>query len=151
MQVDYYHPSNCATRKQKRRIEHYHLYLFGSKFTLVADNNALEIIYANPCSKPPARIERWMLRLQQYDFEVVHKSGIGNPTDYLSRHPTSAEYKKQNIANEHVNVVTKGAVFLALSVGEIKIATDKDTTVSTSSYCWNGIVGTVTSYNHFAQ
>eukprot|EP00795_Rhopilema_esculentum_P007362 gene7362-13097_t len=76
-----------------------------------------------------SRIERWMLRLQQYDFEVVYKSGIGNPADYLSRHPTSAEYKKQNIADEYVNFVTQEAVFPALSLGEIKAATDKDTTL----------------------
>eukprot|EP00795_Rhopilema_esculentum_P009483 gene9483-17215_t len=70
-----------------------------------------------------------MLRLQQYDFEVVYKSGIVNPADYLSRHPTSAEYKKQNIADEYVNFVTQEAVFPALSLGEIKAATDKDTTL----------------------
>ncbi|XP_065068432.1 uncharacterized protein K02A2.6-like [Rhopilema esculentum] len=124
-------------------IEHYHLYLFGSKFMLVTDHKPLEIIYANPCSKPPARIERWMLRLQQNDFEVVYKSGIGNPADYLSRHPTSAEYKKQNIADEYINFVTQEAVFPALSLGEIKAATDKDTTLrclraAIRSNCWNG-------------
>eukprot|EP00795_Rhopilema_esculentum_P010145 gene10145-18811_t len=124
-------------------IEHYHLYLFGSKFTLVTDHKPLEIIYANPCSKPPAHIERWMLRLQQYDCEVVYKSGIGNPADYLSRHPTSAEYKKQNISDEYVNFVTQEAVFPALSLGEIKAATDKDTTLrclraAIRSNCWNG-------------
>eukprot|EP00795_Rhopilema_esculentum_P015803 gene15804-7108_t len=95
----------------------------------ITDHKPLVIIYANPCFKPPARIERWILRSQQYDFEVVYKSGIENPADYLSRHPTSAEYKKQNIADEYVNFVTQEAVFPALSLGEIKAATDKDTTL----------------------
>ncbi|XP_065054391.1 uncharacterized protein K02A2.6-like [Rhopilema esculentum] len=116
-------------------IEHYHLYLFGSKFTLVTDHKPLEIIYANPCSKPPVRIERWMLRLQQYDFEVVYKSGIGNPADYLSRHPTSAEYKKQNIADEYVNFVTQEAPRFH---GSLTDTTLRCLRAAIRSNCWNG-------------
>ena len=47
----------------------------------------LEIIWNNPRSKPPARIERWGLRLQSYSFRVIHKPGKDNPTGYMSRHP----------------------------------------------------------------
>jgi len=51
-------------------IEHWHIYLFGHKFTVVTDAKALENIYKNPKSKPPARLERWRMRLQAYDFDV---------------------------------------------------------------------------------
>lgn len=64
--------------------EHFHLYIYGSRFTLVTDHKPLESIFNNPKSKPPARIERWRLRLQAYDFHVKYKKGADNPADYMS-------------------------------------------------------------------
>ena len=64
--------------------EKFHLYLIGAKFTIITDHKALEIIYS-PKSKPPARIERWALRLQQYEFNIQHRPDEGNPADVLSR------------------------------------------------------------------
>ena len=54
-------------------IEHFHLYLYGHKFTLVSDHQPLETIFNNPKSKIPARIERWRKYLQElkdgdYDY-----------------------------------------------------------------------------------
>ena len=43
--------------------ERFHLYLVGTQFDLITDHKPLEIIYS-PKSKPPLRIERWLLRLQ---------------------------------------------------------------------------------------
>ena len=40
-------------------IEHFHLYLYEAPFILYTDHKPLELIYANPLSKPPARIEKW--------------------------------------------------------------------------------------------
>ena len=41
-----------------------HLFLYGAdEFDIYTDNKALEVIYNNPSSKPPAHIERWQLRL----------------------------------------------------------------------------------------
>ena len=68
-------------------IEHFHLFVYGAPFVLHTDHKPLELIYSNPVSRPTARIERWMLRLQEYDFKVVYKSGAENPADFLSRHP----------------------------------------------------------------
>lgn len=67
--------------------EHFHLYIYGHPFTLVTDHKALEIIWNNPRSKPPARIERWGLRLQPYNFRVEYRKGADNPADFMSRHP----------------------------------------------------------------
>ena len=77
-------------------IEHFRMYLYRAPFTLYTDQKALALIYANPVSKPPARIERWLLRLQQYDFDVVYKAGKDNPADFLSRHPVSLKLARQN-------------------------------------------------------
>ena len=63
---------NLATVWAKK---HWHIYLFGHKFTVISDAKALEHIYGNPKSKPPMRLERWRLRLQAYDFVVQYKPG----------------------------------------------------------------------------
>ncbi|VDI42407.1 Hypothetical predicted protein [Mytilus galloprovincialis] len=52
--------------------ERFHLYLYGKEFILVTDHKPLEVIYS-PKSKPPARIERWAMRLQPYTFKVTCK------------------------------------------------------------------------------
>ena len=54
------------------------------RFLLITDHKPLETIYS-PKSKPPARIERWALRLQPYRFKVVYKPGPQNAADSLSR------------------------------------------------------------------
>jgi hypothetical protein len=70
-------------------IEHFRLFLLGTEFDGYTDHKALEAIFNNPRTKPPARIERWMLRLQPYNFRVIYKKGTVKEADYLSRHPTT--------------------------------------------------------------
>ena len=55
----------------------------------------LETIYGNHRSKPSARIECWVLRLQPYSFKVEYRSGDENHANYMSRH----------LANSHVTEV----------------------------------------------
>ena len=59
-------------------IEHFHLYLFGHQFTLITDHKPLKTIYGHNKAKTSARIERWILHLQPYDFSVVYKAGASN-------------------------------------------------------------------------
>ena len=54
--------------------ERFHLYLYGIWFELVTDHKLLEVINSRK-SKPSARIEQWVLRLQPYDFTVIYKPG----------------------------------------------------------------------------
>ena len=93
------------------------------------DHKALELIFANPLSKPPARIERWLLRLQEYDFNVLYTAGNKNPADFLSRHPTEGRKSKHNIAEEYINFVITAAVPHKMNVEEIIQATEKDEAV----------------------
>lgn len=60
-------------------------------FTLVTDNKPLEMIWNNPRSKPPARIERWGQRLYPYNYRVEYRILADNPPDYMSRHPLPAK------------------------------------------------------------
>ena len=63
--------------------EKFHLYLVGCQFTLYTDHQGLEILYS-AMAKQSARIQRWALRLQQYNYTVKHRPGTGNPADFLS-------------------------------------------------------------------
>ena len=65
-------------------VEHFHLFLYGKEFTLITDHKPLEVIYGSPTSKPSARIEHWVLRLQPYAFKIKYRSGSENAADYLS-------------------------------------------------------------------
>uniref|UniRef100_A0A672G681 Reverse transcriptase RNase H-like domain-containing protein n=1 Tax=Salarias fasciatus TaxID=181472 RepID=A0A672G681_SALFA len=110
--------------------EHFHLYLFGHSFTLVTDHKALEVIWNNPRSKPPARIERWGLRLQPYDFAVVYRKGAENPADYMSRHPASTQHglhtRATKVAEDYVNFMAQQATPKAMTLSEIQEETLKD-------------------------
>jgi hypothetical protein len=44
--------------------EKFRIYLVGKKFTLITDCKAVELIYRNPKSKPPARSLRWNLHFE---------------------------------------------------------------------------------------
>ena len=101
-------------------IEKLQLYIFGSHFKLLTDCNAVELIFNNPKSKSPARIERWNLRLQGYDFKVQHIKGNENPSGYLSRHTSLVGSNKQStMAEEYVNLLTSSAVPKAMTLQEI--------------------------------
>lgn len=113
--------------------EHFHLYLYGHPFTMVTDHKPLEMIWNNPRSKQPARIERWGLRLQPYDFRVEYRKGADNPADYMSRHPLPVQptdrTRAAKVAEEYVNFVAQQATPKAMTLQEIKTETLKDTTL----------------------
>ena len=50
----------------------------------MSDHKPLEVSYSAR-SKPSAGIKQWVLRLQSYNFKVIHESGKSNIADPLSR------------------------------------------------------------------
>ena len=108
-------------------IEHFHLYLYGATFTLITDHKLLEVIYGSPKSKPSARIERWVLRLQPYDFRVDYRPRSTNQADFLSRHPSkTTKAHCTNIADEYVNFISEFAVHKNMTLHEVQKPTDQD-------------------------
>ena len=109
--------------------ERLNLYLLGSEFKPLSDHKPLELIFNHAKSRPPARIERWALRLQPYNFTVVHIAGKTNPADYMSRHPTKMQVhsREESAAEAYINFVTHETTPKTVTLGEISAATLTDT------------------------
>ena len=109
--------------------ERCYTYLIGSTFTVLSDNKALESLMNNANSRPPMRIERWLIYLQQFDFKVKHPPGKINGADYLSRHAMplspkdrrSVTYREATVRQLVLSVVPR-----AVSLTEIQTATAQD-------------------------
>ena len=109
--------------------ERCYTYLIGSTFTVLSDHKALESLMNNANSRPPMRIERWLMYLQQFDFKVKYQPGYFNGADYLSRHAMplspkdrrSISYREATVRQLVLNVVPR-----ALSLKEIQTATAHD-------------------------
>ena len=110
-------------------ILHFHLYVTGKEFTVITDHKPLEAIFNKPLIQPPARIERWLLKLQLYDFTVIYQPGKSNPADYMSRHPipsTAVSTREQSIAENYVNSICMKSVPKPVPLGSITSATKED-------------------------
>lgn len=91
---------------------------------LITDHKPLELIWNNPCSKPPAQIERWGLRLQPYNFTVKYRKGSDNPADYMFRHPVSTptpcNTRATKVAEEYINFLAQHSTLKAMTLDQIK-------------------------------
>ncbi|GBC38977.2 retroviral-like aspartic protease 1 [Rhizophagus irregularis DAOM 181602=DAOM 197198] len=66
-------------------IKYFHKYLFGRKFKVITDHAALKG-FISTSKVPKGRRGRWMMELQQYDFEIIHRPGKENKNaDAMSR------------------------------------------------------------------
>ena len=65
-------------------INHFRVYLYGNKFTLITDHYALKWLLT--VNNPNTRLTRWAILLQSFKFDIVHKSGKTHTNvDALSR------------------------------------------------------------------
>ena len=82
-------------------IEYFHKYLIRKKFTIITDHSALKTLKTSKIPKTGRRA-RWMMEIQQYDFEIKHRAGKENGNaDALSR----IKYKKEEKLKEMGNVI----------------------------------------------
>ena len=88
------------------------------------------MILNNARSRPPAHIERWNLRLQEYHFTTVHTKGQNNPSDFLSQHPSpEIPHTDEQSAERYVNFIVSHSMPKAMSLDEIKQATKQGKTL----------------------
>ena len=97
--------------------------MYGVPFDLVTDHKPLEVIY-RPRSKPRARTERWVLRMQPYKFKVKYEPGSSNIADPLPRLvgnlKTSSSHSAE--AEEYVGFVAINATPCAMTTREVEEA-----------------------------
>ena len=107
--------------------ERFHPYLYGVKFELLTDHKPLEFIYS-PRSKPSARIERWVLRLQPYQYSVRYIKGDSNIADSLSRliPKIGKPCEKHDIGQDYIRFVASEATPRAMTTREIERASEND-------------------------
>ena len=55
--------------------EKFHTYLYGRKFVVESDHKPLEMIQKKNIASSPPRLQRMLLRLQMYDFEITWRPG----------------------------------------------------------------------------
>ena len=66
------------------------LYLLGApRFKIITAHKPLIPMFNKETAKLPPRIEKWVMDLQDVDFELIYEPGRDekDPLDYLSRHP----------------------------------------------------------------
>ena len=115
--------------------ERFNLYLYGLQtFDLVTDQEAMKVIYSKG-SKPSARIERWVLRLQPYNFKVCCVASRDNIADALSRLTTIPASGKCRYDDEHVRMVALIAVPAAVRIQDIESASAEDEELQTVRNC----------------
>ena len=149
-QQDRWEPIMCASRslteteKRYSQIEKEALairwgcekcykYLIGSRFVLETDHKPLVPMLSNRHSHLPMRIEKWMLYLQQFEFEIVHIAGKLNGADYLSRYALKASERdvKHSSAREAVvRAIIEKYKPRSISLEEIREETKTDPATS---------------------
>ena len=84
----------CTTRRELLAIvdsvRHFHSYLYGTDFTVRTDHSALQ--WLSSLRDPEGQLARWLARLGQYQYQIVHRSGSRHANaDALSRRPCDPE------------------------------------------------------------
>ena len=51
-------------------VKHFHCYLYGRQFQVISDHRPLKWLMS--VKDPTSRLARWNLKLQAYDFEILH-------------------------------------------------------------------------------
>lgn len=99
-----YHSYELETLAVVRAIKHFRHYLYGRKFKVITDCNALKASKHKKDLLP--RIHRWWAFLQNYDFEVEYRKGERlQHADFFSRNPT---------AEKSVNIMTRDTEWLRI-------------------------------------
>ena len=69
-------------------IQRYHHYLFGRHFTIITDHKPLEMILRKPLSAAPPRLQRLLVKIQGYNYDIHYRPGPQMVlADALSRLP----------------------------------------------------------------
>ena len=105
--------------------ERFELYVYGREFELETDHKPLKHIYGTS-SKPSARLERWVLRLQGYNFKVIYRPGKTNIADALSRLNSMVQKDPSGEEADFVRGIVQESTPMAMTAIEVERKSEKD-------------------------
>lgn len=106
-------------------VDKFQLYLLGTRFKLVTDCKPLLYLFKER-AKPCARIERWVLRLQCYRYEVEYKPGSENLADAISRLAKSTPTEFDVASEACIYQIAMADIPDAVTVQEVETESTKD-------------------------
>ncbi|XP_046544508.1 uncharacterized protein K02A2.6-like [Haliotis rubra] len=108
-------------------VERNHQFLYGREFTVPSDHKPLESIMKKPLAMTPPRLQRMLLRLQKYRFEVKFKPGKQIPVaDALSRHPLKETASDMEDLDTQIHMVLSSLPVSDNRLTELKEQTSED-------------------------
>ena len=113
--------------------QHYHHYVYDRHITIISDHKPLERMLTTN-SNPPPRIQRWLLRLQAYNYIIFYQPGKDNAADILSQSPLPSTYHDR-ATEEHINMIVNHATPKAMKLSEIVESTSRDETLQEVIQC----------------
>ncbi|CAF1527039.1 unnamed protein product, partial [Didymodactylos carnosus] len=85
--------------------EKFRSHLYGQSFVVETDHQNLTSISTKPYKN--ARIDRWAMKLQDFDFKIKHINGNKNVVaDFLSRYPSGCIMDEQDKINDVIKTTT---------------------------------------------
>lgn len=132
-------------------VDRFRLYLQGIRFKLITDCKPLQFLFS-PRSKPCTRIERWVLRLQSYTYDVVYEPGVTNIADAISRLSQNTPTVFDDEDEASVRMLVKMTAPSSISVDEIRLETSKDSIINDvfkalGDRDWTGLAKTFKPYD----
>ena len=117
-------------------------YLYGQNFVVENDHQPLKAIFSKPLSKAPARIQRFLLRLQLYTFTFKFVPGKDIPVaDTLSRafiNDSSPEIPEDEL-NCFVHAINDHDTISKSKLSQFAVETSKDPVLKKlKDYALNG-------------
>ena len=99
----------CVTRRELLAVvyflQHFRPYLLGRHFTLRTDHGSLT--WLRNFKEPEGQLARWLEKLQEYDFTIVHRPGQRHSNaDALSRLPCQQCGRKLEEVTTQVRIIT---------------------------------------------
>ncbi len=112
----------------------FHDYLIGNRFIVENDHRPLIAIVQKPLSKAPPRIQRFLLSLQRYNFELQYRPGNQMIlADALSR--SSLNDSVSELSEQELNTFVLGIVS-NLSISQQKLAEISSETSKDAALLW---------------
>ena len=56
-------------------VTKFHTYLFGKPFIIITDHKPLLMVHSNQLKSAPPRLQRLLIKIQRYDFQLVYRPG----------------------------------------------------------------------------